>query len=59
MTMIEVPNTAAAIIVSKLLEQYTDWTAIKPPAESDFTTIEARAVPTDDPLIWDVESRYV
>lgn len=51
--LIEVPPGSKAIIVSdQLLAQFEGWTGVP-------ETCQARVVPTDNPHVVDVESRYV
>ena len=58
MATVEVPLGAKAIIVTdQLLAHYTDWTRV--PAEGVKGHIEARVVPTKDPNVVDVLTRYV
>ena len=58
MRTISVPDGCKVIIVSdQLLEQFADWKPLTAPAPYD--RIEAKASTTDDPLIVDVQTRYV
>ncbi len=51
--LIEVPPGAKAIIVhDQLLAQYEDWTAVP-------ENVQARVVPTDNPNVVDVQSRFL
>jgi hypothetical protein len=51
--LVAVPHGFKAIIVSdQLLAQFEDWTPVP-------ETCQARVVPTDNPHVVDVESRYV
>ena len=51
--LVPVPHGSKAIIVSdQLLAQYEDWTVVP-------ENIQARAVPTDNPNVVDIQSRIV
>jgi len=57
MRTVVVPDGYKAILITdQLAAHYTDWTALTAPAP--YTHIEAKASPTKDPLVLDVQTRY-
>lgn len=58
---IEVPDGCVAVIVTEQLrDTFADWTRVGPPPNDvGYSGVEVKVVPTDNPAIWDVQSRYV